>query len=45
MGDNAYTRYLEHHERTYPGEPALSERDYWKLRHSTTDLSPGARCC
>lgn len=28
MGDNHYRRYVEHHTRTHPGEPVLSERDY-----------------
>jgi uncharacterized short protein YbdD (DUF466 family) len=45
MGDNHYARYLEHRRRTHPGEPVLSERDYWKLRHRTTELNPQSRCC
>ncbi|MCB0945731.1 MAG: putative selenoprotein, partial [Mycobacterium sp.] len=28
-----------------PGEPVLSERDYWKMRHRHTEADPGARCC
>ncbi|GAB5894914.1 YbdD/YjiX family protein [Mycolicibacterium mageritense] len=45
MGDNHYRRYVEHHTRTHPGEPVLSERDYWKMRHRNTEANPGARCC
>jgi uncharacterized short protein YbdD (DUF466 family) len=45
MGDTHYRRYLEHRARTHPGEPVLSERDYWKMRHRHTEADPGARCC
>ena len=33
MGDNHYRRYVEHRERVHPGEPVLSEREYWRMRH------------
>lgn len=45
MGDNHYRRYLEHRHRTHPGQPVLSERDYWRARHAAADRDPGARCC
>lgn len=45
MGDNHYSRYLEHRRRTHQGEPVLSERDYWKLRHRAAELNPQSRCC
>ena len=45
MGDTHYHRYVEHRARTHPGEPVLSERDYWKMRHHHTEADPGARCC
>ncbi|MEE6166030.1 MULTISPECIES: YbdD/YjiX family protein [unclassified Mycolicibacterium] len=45
MGDNHYRRYVEHRARTHPGEPVLTERDYWKMRHRHTEANPGARCC
>lgn len=45
MGDNHYRRYVAHRERTHPDQPVLSERDYWKMRHRTTEANPGARCC
>ena len=45
MGDTHYHRYAEHRARTHPGEPVLSERDYWKMRHRHTEADPGARCC
>jgi uncharacterized short protein YbdD (DUF466 family) len=42
MGDTHYRRYLEYHRRAHPGEPVLSERDYWRQRYATDS---GARCC
>ena len=37
MGDNHYARYLDHHRRSHTGEPALTEREYWKARHRAAD--------
>jgi uncharacterized short protein YbdD (DUF466 family) len=45
MGDTHYQRYVEHRHRVHPGEPVLTEREYWKLRHATAAANPGARCC
>ncbi|MEO3757088.1 YbdD/YjiX family protein [Mycobacterium sp. B14F4] len=45
MGDTHYRRYLDHRRRTHPGEPVLSEREYWRMRHAATEADPGARCC
>jgi uncharacterized short protein YbdD (DUF466 family) len=45
MGDNHYRRYLAHRGRTHPGEPVLSEAQYWRERHRQADHTPGARCC
>lgn len=45
MGDTHYRRYLEHQARRHPGEPVLSERGYWDMRHAAADKNPGARCC
>ncbi|WP_019971527.1 YbdD/YjiX family protein [Mycobacterium sp. 141] len=45
MGDNHYRRYVEHQTRQHPGEPVLTERDYWKMRHRNTEINPNARCC
>jgi uncharacterized short protein YbdD (DUF466 family) len=42
MGDTHYQRYVEHRQRTHPGEPVLSERNYWRERYRA---EPGARCC
>lgn len=45
MGDTHYRRYVEHLLRTHPGEPVLSEQDYWRMRHAAADANPSARCC
>ena len=45
MGDDAYRRYLAHRRRTHPGEPVLSEAEYWRMRHRHAEVNPGARCC
>ncbi len=42
MGDTHYRRYLDYRRRTHPGEPVLSERDYWRERYRA---ERGARCC
>nr|WP_082569952.1 YbdD/YjiX family protein [Mycobacterium sp. Root135] len=43
MGDNHYRRYVAHRSRTHPGEPVMSERDYWRMRYRTSAVEP--RCC
>ncbi len=45
MGDSAYATYAEHARRTHPGEPVLSEREFWRRRYAEQDADPGARCC
>ncbi|QCU79227.1 YbdD/YjiX family protein [Citricoccus sp. SGAir0253] len=45
MGADAYQRYLEHHARTHPGTPALSEREFWRERMDWQDRNPQGRCC
>ena len=45
MGDNHYQRYLTHRRRDHPGEPVLSEAQYWRVRHRHAEMNPGARCC
>jgi uncharacterized short protein YbdD (DUF466 family) len=45
MGDSHYQRYVDHRHRVHPGEPVLTEREYWKLRHAAAEANPGVRCC
>jgi uncharacterized short protein YbdD (DUF466 family) len=39
MGDNHYRRYVEHRRSTHPGEPVVSEREYWRMRHDAKPLA------
>lgn len=45
MGDNHYERYVAHRRRAHPGEPVLSEAEYWRTRHRAAEADLGARCC
>jgi len=45
MGDSHYRRYLSHHQRVHPGSSALSEGEYWRMRHRAAEADPTARCC
>jgi uncharacterized short protein YbdD (DUF466 family) len=45
MGDNHYQRYVALRARTHPDEPAMSERDYWRMRYDATARNPQSRCC
>jgi uncharacterized short protein YbdD (DUF466 family) len=45
MGDNHYRRYVEHRGHKHPGEPVVSEREYWRMRHAVTESSPNGGCC
>jgi uncharacterized short protein YbdD (DUF466 family) len=45
MGDNHYRRYAAHRGRAHPGEPVMSEREYWRMRHDATENNPNPRCC
>ena len=42
VGERAYEDYLAHHAAHRPGEPPLSEREFWRRRG---DREPPARCC
>lgn len=45
MGDDHYRRYVEFRGRAHPGEPVLTEREYWRMRHAATEANPQTRCC
>ena len=45
MGDSHYRSYVAHRRRSHPGEPVLTEAQYWRMRHRVTESSPTARCC
>lgn len=43
MGDNDYQRYVALQHKQHPGEPIVTERQYWQMRYDET--TPTARCC
>lgn len=43
-GDDAYERYLVHHRAHHPGQPALSESDYYRQQQEKK-WSRVSRCC
>ncbi len=45
MGDSHYQRYVAHRRRAHPGEPVISEAQYWRMRHREAEVRPGVRCC
>jgi uncharacterized short protein YbdD (DUF466 family) len=44
-GERAYENYLAHQVAHHPGEPVLSEREFWRVHVDRADRVPSARCC
>lgn len=42
LGDHDYHRYLTSMQRAHPGEPVMTEREFWRHKH---DGEAGPRCC
>jgi uncharacterized short protein YbdD (DUF466 family) len=42
FGEHAYEHYLAHEAAHHPGEPTMSEREFWRRQG---DREPPARCC
>ena len=43
-GDDAYERYLAHHRQAHPGEPPMTQRQYFRKRQDEK-WSKVSRCC
>lgn len=43
MGDSAYERYRDRHQREHPGHPPVTEREFWRARDADRTTGPG--CC
>ena len=43
-GDDAYERYLAHHRQAHPGEPPMTQRQYFRRRQDEK-WSKVSRCC
>lgn len=44
-GERAYEIYLEHQREWHPGEPVLSECDFWRRHTDARDDAPRVVCC
>lgn len=44
-GERAYEIYLEHHHGHHPGEPPLTEREFWRQHADSRDDNPRMTCC
>jgi uncharacterized short protein YbdD (DUF466 family) len=47
-GEDAYERYLAHHESVHgdePDAPAMTAREFWRDRTDRQDINPQGRCC
>lgn len=44
-GLDRYDRYVRHRRRTHPGEPMLSEAEFWRCSWEAEGRNPSARCC
>jgi uncharacterized short protein YbdD (DUF466 family) len=45
LGGGQYKNYLAWHARTRPGVTPMTEREYWRHRHSHEVANPQGRCC
>lgn len=43
-GDDAYERYLAHHRQTHPGEPPMTQEQFFRKRQDEK-WSKVSRCC
>ena len=43
-GDDAYERYLAHHGQAHPGEPPMTQEQYFRKRQDEK-WSKVSRCC
>ncbi|MGL4831434.1 MAG: YbdD/YjiX family protein [Propionibacteriaceae bacterium] len=42
---DSYERYVKHRNLHHPGEPMLTEGEFWKNTWAEQDRNPQARCC
>lgn len=45
LGEDAYQRYLDHHERTGCEGTPMTVREYWRHRSDWQERDPQGRCC
>lgn len=44
-GERAYEIYIDHQRRHHPGEPVMSEREFWRRHTDDRDTRPRNVCC
>lgn len=49
LGEDAYDKYAAHHAATHGGEaggePAMTEREFWRDQTDRQEHNPQGRCC
>lgn len=52
LGEDAYDKYVAHHAATHGaaggcsgGEPAMTEREFWRDQTDRQEHNPQGRCC
>ena len=48
MGEDAYDKYLAHHESVHGTDtavPVMTERAFWRDQTDRQDTNPQGRCC
>lgn len=45
LGEDAYERYLEHHQATSCTAQPLTVKEFWRDKMDRQDANPEGRCC
>ncbi|AJT42587.1 YbdD/YjiX family protein [Psychromicrobium lacuslunae] len=45
MGEDAYQKYRAHQLAAHPGQPIMTERQFWRDHADRQDANPQGRCC
>lgn len=45
FGEDAYEKYLEHHQATGCATDPMTVREFWKDKMDRQDANPEGRCC
>ncbi|WP_074713306.1 YbdD/YjiX family protein [Arthrobacter alpinus] len=45
LGEDAYEKYLDHHQATGCAAPPLTVKEFWRDKMDRQDANPEGRCC
>lgn len=45
LGEDAYEKYLAHHQATACAAPPMTVAEFWRDRTDRQDANPEGRCC